>query len=219
MAGGAWLGTFTATIPAIPAGHAFLDTIPVDVPARSQARLNAHRERYCLVASLRWLACHHRMAFPATVSRHRLNQAPDFVLLTAQAGKVLGLEHTDAGTSTFQRWLDQSETEDIVFLPSPNDDGWVGDGPEEGFCEQLTLAIHRKQDNKCWITAPPHCHRIMLLYDNTSTGQFVSDGQIDELLTRACRQASWGKSERESVLLVRSQGRVFAGGALRDGIL
>ena len=133
--------------------------------------------------------------------------------------RSIALEHCDAGLRVYQRWLDRSDSQTPEVVPSPNDDGWVGDAPERSFEKQIALAICRKRRPKVWRHAPIGSARLVMVYDNTSTSLFVKDESVPELLENACARAGCDKRERESVLVIRSQERVFAWGALTKGVM
>ncbi len=213
-----WLGAFSVELPRGSQAIALLDAIPVDVPPRGPLRFNAHRERYCLVAALRWLARVRPDYFPAIVARERTNQSPDFVLRPASGRRSVGMEHCDAGLRVYQRWLDRADNHLPELVPSPGNDGWVGDAPERSFENQIAIAICRKRRPKVWRHAPAESNRLILVYDNTSTGIFIHDASVQHLLRNACTRAGCNERERESVLLIRSQDRVFSWGAIAKGL-
>jgi hypothetical protein len=210
--GDIWLGVFDDLVPAGAEGSSFLDAIPTAVPERGEPGRNAARERYCLVAALRWFVREKPGLFPARVSRKFLNQAPDFLLHSGGSGGVIALEHTDAGPRVFQRWMDTHNDDQVAMLPSPAGRGWLGDKPEQSSCKQLAMAICRKRNS--WRDAPPGGSRVIILYDNTSTSIFVDDTSVAGLLREACVNAAWGCLPDEGIMVVRSSGNVFVGGAL-----
>jgi hypothetical protein len=208
---------FSAELPPGDDVFALLDAVSVEVPPRGPLRFNVHRERFCLVAALRWLARERPDLFPLMVARDRPNQAPDFMLTPVGAGRPVAIEHCDAGLRVYQRWLDRSDNGSPELVPSPNGDGWVGDAPERTFEKQVALAICRKRQPKTWRDAPADSKRLILVYDNTSTGMFVKDASVVPLLGNACSLAGFGQQEGESVLLIRSQERAFAWGSIAKG--
>jgi len=107
---------------------AFLDTVfqdngPWEPPARNNGRKTSHRERYCLRYFLKLNL--EAFSYPIRVTK---SERPDF-LITDGEGVTLGVEHTDAGPESYQRWLAQiEESGEPSFYP--NRDGKASD---EGF--------------------------------------------------------------------------------------
>jgi hypothetical protein len=214
-----WLGTFSTDLAASGEALTMIAAIPIDVPPRGPHRSNAHRERVCLLAALRWIARLRPALFPANATRQRPNQSPDFVMTPALGGSPIGLEHCDAGLRVYQRWLDRCDDEAPELTPSPNGDEWVGDAPERSFEKQIALAICRKRRPKTWRDAPLGSGCLILVYDKTSTGMLVNDAPVPHLLRCACARAQCDDRANESVLVVRSQERVFAWGAIAKGLV
>jgi hypothetical protein len=136
---------------------------------------------------LRALAQCQPALFPMQVERLAPGASPDFVLTDA-SGRVVAVEHTDAGTEEYQRFLscagDDVEldwspasprgrgrsTLPVPPPPAPPDryrprrDGWVGDAPIERLMGDVLTAVERKSAQKVWRDAPPTADRVLLVY-------------------------------------------------------
>ncbi len=204
----------TETRTALPAAAelpSLLDGTAFKVPSRTERRLTPHREGHCIQAALRWLGETHPGLFPATLIRQ---EAPDFLLEAPDGTAMLAIEHTDAGEQAFQEWLRRTEKQaGASLIPSPGNDGWVGDAPERAFAADIARALATKSADHFWRNAAGAQHRCMLLHDQTNAGLFVTDHDAREILRDALAALDAATSMAWSVILVRGSGRVVVSGA------
>ncbi|HEV7263360.1 MAG TPA: hypothetical protein VGN83_00350 [Falsiroseomonas sp.] len=158
-----------------------------------------------MIRAIRWLTVKKPDLFPATLMRV---EAPDFVLQPRGSAQPWALEHTDAGEPGYQRWLAQTgDEEGAILMPSPDDEGWLGDAPEQTFDQVIHLAVQRKNAPKFWRNAPAQAVRCILAYDQTNAGMFVSDAYALHSIERAAAAAAGF-----GVMLVRGADRVLVAG-------
>jgi hypothetical protein len=204
-----WPTSERTKLPAAATLPAYLSDAEFYVPSRREGRQKEHREGFCIIAALRWLGAAQPDAFPATLIRA---EAPDFLLFPQNGGPTWAFEQSDAGEEQYQRWLAVTEAQTAVkFIPSPGDDGWVGDAPERAHAEAIRLAVERKSKAKFWRNAPIDAIRCVLLYDQTNTALFVDDEHAERALKSAV-SASISSNMAVIAMLVRGRSEVlFAG--------
>lgn len=197
------------TVPGGVEGRDLVEDLTFDAPSRSEGRTPAHRERFCLVALLRHLLLTEPSLFPATIFR---NEAPDF-LIHRPCGAAIAIEHTDAGEPHYQRFLSEieharSETvgpTEVVSIPSPGGDGWIGDAPERTFIEALRASFLRKSAEQTWRNAPASAERWLLIYDQTNTSIYLSNSAAAGFLRCAAQDKGGANWPYDRIYLVRSQ--------------
>lgn len=200
-----WPSKAATDLPAAAVCAALMARVDFLVPSRADGRRPAHREGYCVIRAIRWLAANRPELFPATLYR---SEAPDFVLQPASGARPLALEHTDAGEQAHQRWLSETEGEQApLFLPSPDGEGWLGSAPERAFDAAIRAALRRKSADKYWRSSPKAAVRYVLAYDQTNSGLFVSDADAVSMVKRAVADIPG-----VGMMLVRGSSRVLVAG-------
>lgn len=83
-----------------------LDRFDQQIPARDEGRTIDHREHFCMLRYLRFLAGKDLLPLPVTLRKSRKgDDPPDFVLEWAH-GRQETFELTDGSTQEFQKALD-----------------------------------------------------------------------------------------------------------------
>ena len=184
-----------------------------EVPGRTQGRTSVHRERYCILIWLRTIVRCSKIQFPFAISKC---ESPDFII-EHPAGSM-GLEHTDAGSQEYQRWLTEIEKPPVPqLLPNedgyvellPNEDGYVGD-QERAWADDIKKAILNKQDK----LKSEHFQKVnfyeLMIYEVSG---FVEDGAVRRLLPKI---GDWYRNSQGSqrarycaIWVVRGFDRVF----------
>lgn len=155
--------------------YVFSPQSPWTPPPRNNGRTTAHRERYCLRYFLDREAAH--FTYPIAVEK---TERPDFVI-TDKTGRRIGVEHTDAGSEAFQRWLSQTEN------GAPPAEHAPAAGPKTRLFDQAATEVVRALEHK---TASINKHgyqdadEYVLLIYVLSTVPVLYDGDIDEILAR-----------------------------------
>jgi predicted nucleotidyltransferase len=95
-----------------------LDQLDQRVPARHEGRTKDHREHFCMLRYLRFLAGEHLLPLPVTLRKPPLGQdPPDFVLEWPDGPKET-FELTEGSTEEYQKRLSHSSAnEDDLCLP------------------------------------------------------------------------------------------------------
>jgi predicted nucleotidyltransferase len=95
-----------------------LDRLDQPVPARHEGRSRDHREHFCMLRYLRFVAGENLLPLPVTLSKPPENQdPPDFILEWAD-GRRETFELTDGSTQGYQRKLGAaSRADDRLVLP------------------------------------------------------------------------------------------------------
>lgn len=212
-AGDLWLEPFRQQIPAGTAGLDFIDQIPTKVMGSGAGRTNSQRERYCLVAVLRWLLKNRPSLFPAVIERTAMNQSPDFILQPASGSVPIAIEHVDAGHRMFHRWMDRLRPGE-AWPPLSSRRAFLGDLPKTRFVRQVAIATCRKRTAKTWRHASNDSIRAIVIYDKTSTRDWVDDDEVRDLLEAARGLSGWPSNTNEALFLIREPHRVFVMGGL-----
>lgn len=157
------------------------------VPPRGPGRRAEHREDYCLRQLLIAMFKIDCLDLPLTVEARRADNKnyPDFVV-NFDNGNVLGIEHTDAGSATWQ------ERQSTVAAPDDQAElyagfSYAGDRPERIVVNDISEAVVRKvrKANSGAYSAVPQCD--LLIYENSEGGIFVNPSQIARRLIAAQR--------------------------------
>ena len=161
--------------------YVFSPQSPWTPPPRNNGRTTAHRERYCLRYFLDREAA--RFTYPIAVEK---TERPDFVI-TDKTGRRIGVEHTDAGSEAFQRWLSQTENGAPPVENVPDTPETSGAGPKTHLFDRAATEVVRALEHK---TASINKHgyqdadEYVLLIYVLSTVPVLYDGDIDEILAR-----------------------------------
>lgn len=179
-----------------------LSEISIEVPAMSEGRTSAHRERFSIVRYIQALATHYMLEFPFVLHKE---ESPDFILKREQ--KIIGIEHRDAGSTKFHAAMarlekspegsilettkfdgsdapfSKSEIDDAIKRPGQllNSKGVAGHGLQKQWAELMLLAI---KDKTNLLNQPhfKHAHDYeLLLYDNTHVGFIYEQVAFDFL--------------------------------------
>ncbi|HXO19055.1 MAG TPA: nucleotidyltransferase family protein [Thermoanaerobaculia bacterium] len=95
-----------------------LDRLERRVPARHEGRTKVHREHFCMLRYLRFMAGEELLHLPATLSKPSEGQDPPDFLLKWPDGRRETFELTDGSTEEFQKRLSaESKAEDRLVLP------------------------------------------------------------------------------------------------------
>lgn len=169
-----------------------LATVDITVPSRVDGRRTEHREKYCIVKYMEFLADKNLFNYPLILEK---GESPDF-LLTFENTKTIGIEHRDVGSASFQAAMTalarapegtRLETDSFNALnltPNRNNievalihigkqsrsKGVAGDRWEEEWSE----LVHQGIKEKSKLLNEPHFraaeHYELILYDNTHVG-------------------------------------------------
>jgi hypothetical protein len=196
------------------AGSALLNSIETRVPPRGVGRENWHRERLCIVLLMRHLAKHAPRLFPGSLIQQ---QAPDFVFRPYDGQAVLAIEHTDAGSSSFQSGMDE-----FAHKPSPRgffsfDPGRVaGEEVEIGFRSDLLEAIVRKSKPKFWQHAPMGSRKVLLVSDQIEGSDFIEDQDARSMVGNIFAECVMRVPAIDAVALIRGDRRVLTSTGTND---
>lgn len=95
-----------------------LDELDQRVPARHEGRKGDHREHFCMLRYLRFLAGEELLPLPVTLSKTSKGQDPPDFVLKWPDGRQERFELTDGSTEEYQRRLTAaSRAEDDLVLP------------------------------------------------------------------------------------------------------
>jgi hypothetical protein len=95
-----------------------LDRLDEPVPARHEGRTKVHREHFCMLRYLRFVAGENLLPLPVTLSKPAEGKDPPDFVLEWPGGRKETFELTDGSTQEFQRRLSaESEGEDRLVLP------------------------------------------------------------------------------------------------------
>ena len=203
-----WMETdgASAHFPSLPEVLGVLTNLPFNVPARGHGRQTWHRERYCIVALLKFFAKCRPDIFPATLIRQ---ESPDFLMKKDYASPCISIEHTDLGSSEYQKFLAQEAKRGVTGWATIGDtDGWVGDGPERIWRHDLATAISKKTNPKCWQRSPKSAERLILAYDQSEANILVSDEAIYKILCDTLQSDAADRGQISAVAVVRGQDQV-----------
>lgn len=95
-----------------------LDRLDQQVPARHEGRSKDHREHFCMLRYLRFVAGEDLLPLPLTLRKPPVGQDPPDFVLEWSDGRQETFELTDGSTQEYQRRLAlASRTEDHLVLP------------------------------------------------------------------------------------------------------
>jgi uncharacterized protein len=95
-----------------------LDRLDQRVPARHKGRNRDHREHFCMLRYLRFLAGEDRLSLPVTLTKPREGEDPPDFILKWPDGRQETFELTDGSTREYQKRLTAaSRDEDQLVLP------------------------------------------------------------------------------------------------------
>ncbi|MBC8466433.1 MAG: hypothetical protein H8D55_01225 [Deltaproteobacteria bacterium] len=166
-----------------------ISNLDSSVPARTQGRTSAHRERSSLLIYLKELSKKNLLKYPLKIIKR---ESPDFFVVCSD-GTTTSLEETEAGTEDYQRAMTKLEKcpqgtileTDLFKLekaPLPKGDykkalrrpeeklignGWEGDSMEREWCELILDAINKKTKSLNQPNFKSANRYELLIYDNS----------------------------------------------------
>ncbi len=145
-----------------------------------------------------------RLSYPVIVEvPENGNHLPDFILKLGQH-ETLGVEVTEAGEATWQKWLTHSESADtrktVQLYPSKG--GYAGDEPGRIVVHDVLEAIRRKSAKHAQGAYQDSPATDLLIYENSEGGLMVNKHEAVESIRRTLL-------ERQESLVFRQVHLIF----------